>query len=243
MSIPKVDSDMSFSESADSSPEVLSFKKIKKEEDEGMIIPEQPVHPPEIINISDDDDLSSIESCFMHESPKEKAPEPRTYENEVIEIMETGQEESSPERDTEVNKKREYETAFSVTSPVEIKNMIKRNKFIKTKNKNSPEQQEKYQKHLEQEEAMWNINNHHKAIMDYAKFVNKNDLIDSCRQNNMNMDHTDYTKIITRDLPKLHSAINPISKISLIKEVQNKILNLSPPEWHKFSKNRSKELR
>ena len=58
-----------------------------------------------------------------HILPKEKAPEPRTYENEVIEIMETGQEESSPERDTDVNKKREYETAFSVTSPVEIKNM------------------------------------------------------------------------------------------------------------------------
>ena len=54
-----------------------------------MIIPEQPVHPPEIINISDDEDLSSIESCFMNESPEEKAPKPRTYENEVIEIMET----------------------------------------------------------------------------------------------------------------------------------------------------------
>ena len=89
MSIPKVDSDMSFSESGSSSPEVSFFKKIKKEEDEGMVIPEQPVHPPEIINISDDEDLSSIEPCFMNESPEEKAPEPKTYENEVIEIMET----------------------------------------------------------------------------------------------------------------------------------------------------------
>ena len=62
MSIPKVDSDMSFSESGNSSPEVSYFKKFKKEEDEGMVIPEQPVYPPEIINISDDDDLSSIES-------------------------------------------------------------------------------------------------------------------------------------------------------------------------------------
>ena len=43
MSIPNIDSDMSFSGSANSSPEVLSFKKIKKEEDEGMIILEQPV--------------------------------------------------------------------------------------------------------------------------------------------------------------------------------------------------------
>ena len=52
----------------------------------------------------------------------------------------------------------------------------------------------------------------------------------------MNMDHIDYTKNITRDLPKLHCAINPISKKSLIKEIQNKKLELSPPEWHGFSK-------
>ena len=55
--------------------------------------------------------------------------------------------------------------------------MIKKNKFVKTKNKNTPEQQAGYQKHLEQEEAMWDANNHHKAIIDYAKFVNKNDFI------------------------------------------------------------------
>ena len=51
--------------------------------------------------------------------------------------------------------------------------MIKKNKFIKTKNKNTPEQQVGYQKNLEQEEAMWGVNKHHKAIIDYAKFVNK----------------------------------------------------------------------
>ena len=57
MSIPKVNSDMSFSESGNSSPEVSFFKKFKKEDDEWMVIPEQPVYPPEIINISDDDDF------------------------------------------------------------------------------------------------------------------------------------------------------------------------------------------
>ena len=71
-----------------------------------MIIPEQPVHPPEIINISDDENLSSIESWFMVETSKEKALEQRTFENEVIEIMETRQEESFLERDTEVRKRR-----------------------------------------------------------------------------------------------------------------------------------------
>ena len=57
------------------------------------------------------------------------------------------------------------------------------------------------------------------------------------------MDHIDYTKIIKRDLPHLYCAINPISKNFLIKEVQNKILDLSPREWHEFSKNRGRELR
>ena len=106
MSIPKVDSEMSFSESGNSSPKVSFFKEFKKEEDEGIVIPEQPVYPPEIINISDDDDdLSSIESCFMNEITRDKALEPNTFEPEVIEIIETGQEESSPERDTEVRRK------------------------------------------------------------------------------------------------------------------------------------------
>ena len=90
--------------------------------------------------------------------------------------------------------------------------MMKKNKFIKTKNMNSPEQQAGYQKHLEQEEAMWDVNNHHKSIIDYGKFVNKNDFIDSCWENNLNIDHIDYTKIIKRDLPHIHCAINPISK-------------------------------
>ena len=57
MTIPNVDFDMSFSESGNSSPEVSFFKKFKKEDDEWMVIPEQPVYPPEIINISDDDDF------------------------------------------------------------------------------------------------------------------------------------------------------------------------------------------
>ena len=169
------------------------------------------------MNISDDDVFSSIESCFIYITTREKAPEPNTFEPKVIEIIETQQEESSQKWDTDVRKIREYETAFSVTSPTNIKNMIKKYKFIKTRNKNSPEQQVGYQKHLEKEKAMWDVNNHHKAVIDYAKFVNKNNFIDSCRENNLSMDHIDYTKIITRDLPKLHCAINPFSKKSLIK--------------------------
>ena len=77
MNVPKLELVMlvSENESTNSSPEVSFFKKFKKEEDEGMVIPKQPTYPPEIINIpddddDDDDDLSSIESCFMNETPK-----------------------------------------------------------------------------------------------------------------------------------------------------------------------------
>ena len=57
------------------------------------------------------------------------------------------------------------------------------------------------------------------------------------------LDHIDYTKITKRDLPHLHCAINSISNKFLIKEVQNKILELSRPEWYESSKIRSRELR
>ena len=90
---------------------------------------------------------------------------------------------------------------------------------------------------------MWDMNNHHKTIMDYAKFFNKNHFIGSYHKNNLIVDHVYYTKIIKRDFPHLHCAINLMSKKSLIKYVQEKILEISPPEWHEFSKNRSRELR
>ena len=38
----------------------------------------------------------------MVETTRDKAPEPNTYEPEVIEIMEAGQEENSPEWGSEV---------------------------------------------------------------------------------------------------------------------------------------------
>ena len=79
--------------------------------------------------------------------------------------------------------------------------------------------------------------------MYYAKFVNKNELIDSCRKNVQNMDDADYTKIIKSDLPRPYSAQNPISRKSLIKDLQDDIYGATPSEWGELGKIRSTELR
>ena len=106
MNVPKFEFAMfvSKNESKNSSPEVSFFKKIKKiknEKDECMVTPKQPVCPTEIIKISDDDDLPSTESYLMNETTRIIEPKLRAFKPKVIE---TRQEESSPERDAEANK-------------------------------------------------------------------------------------------------------------------------------------------
>ena len=68
------------------------------------------------------------------------------------------------------------------------------------------------------------VNNHHKAIMDYAKFVKKMTSLTAAVKKNIIVDDVDYTKIIKRDLPHIHCAINPIFKKSLLKDIQEKVL-------------------
>ena len=84
---------------------------------------------------------------------------------------------------------------------------------------------------------------YHKTILDYAKHSHKNDVIDNCRYNHNNMVGEDFTNIIKRDLPILHNALNPISKMHLIQSLQELTKNVQIQGWEEFGKNRRKELR
>ena len=66
---------------------------------------------------------------------------------------------------------------------------------------------------------MYDVNVHHKTIMEYARFINKNHIIDNCRKNN-DMEKNQYEEIIKKELPILHNVQNPISKMELIKDIQ-----------------------
>ena len=52
-----------------------------------------------------------------------------------------------------------------------------------------------------------------------------------------------YSRIIKRDLPRLHCTQYPITRIQLILEFQEKVYELSPLEWGEYSKNRGDELK
>ena len=52
-----------------------------------------------------------------------------------------------------------------------------------------------------------------------------------------------YSRIIKRELPRLHCVQYPISRKQLIQEFQEKVYKLSPPEWGEYSKNRGDELK
>ena len=76
---------------------------------------------------------------------------------------------------------------------------------------------------------MWEVQNHHKTILD-AKFITKNDFIDTCHNNEQNMVKNNYLRIIKRELPRLHCTQYPISRKQLIQEFQEKVYELSPPD-------------
>ena len=75
--------------------------------------------------------------------------------------------------------------------------------------------------HKDQEQAMYDVNVHHKTIMEYARFVNKNNIIDNCCKNNA-MDEHQYDEFIKKELPNLHNAQNTISRMALIKDIHEK---------------------
>ena len=91
-------------------------------------------------------------------------------------------------------------------------------KKSRTKVSSSQEQQKCIQKFLDQEQTIWEVQNHHKPILDYAKFITKNDFIDTCCNNEQNMVKINYSRIIKRDLPRLHHTQYPISRKQLIQE-------------------------
>ena len=255
MNVPKMDIKFNVPYQPTQKPKNSDLKSSKVQNNkinEGTISkPPAKPSPPEIINISDDDDLSSIECLFSVKKNNNKTDlsVPKIIELEIQETSKTGQIKRTPERDFTSSKKREHESTFSATCSTSKMKKYDTNKKNRTSrnDKTTPssttEQQKNFQKHIDQEQAMWEINNHHKAIRDYAKFINKNDFIDKCRKNDQNMDDTDYTKIIKRDLPRLHCSQNPISRKTLIKDLQDKIFSTTPQEWGEFRRKRGEELR
>ena len=53
----------------------------------------------------------------------------------------------------------------------------------------------------------------------------------------------DFMDTIKRDLPILHNALNPISKMHLIHKLQKLTIHAQIRGWEEFGKNRRKELR
>ena len=56
-------------------------------------------------------------------------------------------------------------------------------------------QQRSLKEHKDQEQAMYDINTHHKTIMEYARYINKNNIIDNCRKIGT-MDEHQYDDIV-----------------------------------------------
>ena len=112
-----------------------------------------------------------------------------------------------------------------------------------TLNTSSIYHQKNLNEYKTQEDIMHEVNIYHKTILDYANHSHKNDEIDNCRYNHHNMIDEDYTGIIKRELPRLHNALNPISKKHIIQELWKMTLNTLPQGWEEFRKTRSREFR
>ena len=242
--------DKSSSNSASSPEQKIESKTMNNPPEEVVIQPKEISQSP-IINISDNEDLSSIETLFItsKDEPNQDLPVSNSIEHKNEMIPRTRHFKKHPERENKIEKKREHELAFSATCPEEIMKVKKSKRSKSNKNKprnkvsSSQEQQKCIQKYLDQEQTMWEVQNHHKTILDYAKFITKNDFIDTCRNNEQNMVNINYSRIIKRELPRLHCTQYPISRKLLIQEFQEKVYELSPPEWGEYSKNRGDELK
>ncbi len=82
-----------------------------------------------------------------------------------------------------------FETAFSATCPTKI---IKIDRDKKTRTTSTRpqytivrfyKQQKNLKDHKNQEQAMYDVKHHHQIIIDHARFINKNDMIDECCKN------------------------------------------------------------
>ena len=116
-----------------------------------------------------------------------------------------------------------FETAFSATCPTKI---IKIDRDKKTRTTSTRpqytimvhfyKQQKNLKNHKNQEQAMYDVKHHHQIIIDYARFINKNDMIDECYKNINNMNGADYTDTIIRDLPIQHNGLLMSSQTTVL---------------------------
>ena len=110
------------SNSSTSRPEQkIESKKVNNPPEEVVIQPKE-ISPPPIINISDDEDLSSIESLFMtsKDEPNQDPSVPNSIKHKTEMILRTEHFKKHPERKINAENKREHELAFSATCPEEI---------------------------------------------------------------------------------------------------------------------------
>ena len=121
----------SSSGSSSSSEHKVELKK-KETSPEEVIIPSAETSPPEIINISDDNDLSSIESLFTTSKNETKLDQlvPKTIKHKNEVIARTSHFKPCTERKIIKENKRDHELAFSTTYPEDI---IKVQKSKRTK--------------------------------------------------------------------------------------------------------------
>ena len=120
-----------------SSPEPKIKIKNNETSPEDMIPPPAEISPPEIINISDDNDLSSIESFFMisKNEPTIDQPVPRTIKHKNEELPRTGHIETYPKQEIINENEREHDLTFSATCSEEIMKIKKPKKTKMNKNK------------------------------------------------------------------------------------------------------------
>ena len=106
-------------------------------------------------------------------------------------------------------KKGIFKTALSATSPPKVID-IDKEKRTRLHTTRAPEtltvhffykQQKNLKEHKDQEQAMYDINVHHKTIMKYTRFINKNNIIDNCCKND-DMDKNRYEEIIKKGTTK-----------------------------------------
>ena len=156
--VPKMNFDFmdkSSSGSTSSPKQKIESKNKNNSPEEVIIQPKEISPPPQIINISDDEDLSSIESLFMtsKNEPNQDQPVPQTIEHRNDMTPRNGHFKKHQEWEINKENRREYKLAFSATCPEEIME-VKKSKRTKPKVSSSQEQQKCIQKYLDQEQTM-----------------------------------------------------------------------------------------
>ena len=236
--------------------EVQFIKTVKPGTNKHMEENQPAISPPKIIMVPQGKAKSSVQSFFhddesMSTQTNQEPDDINSIKStEDYESTNSGHIETNPDRANCKENKRVYETAFSATSPTEI-TKIDKDKKTKTTSTGPPdtvtvhfyEQQKNLKDHKNQEQAMYEVNHHHHTIINQAKFIHKNDMIDECRHNIENIDDTNYTEFIKKELPILHNVLNPISKKFLIDNFHEFQQGSEPQEWGDFSKNRGNEIK